>query len=546
MSIGVKYQENLQILNNLWDVIIIGSGISGLTTAILLAKKGKKVLVLEGHYKAGGFTHTYKKNGFEFDSGVHYVGDVHNLNHPTGKIFHYISDGQIKWNKMSSAYDKVIFDNTNEKYDFVEGIDNNIDNLLRYFPKEKSSICRYYKEILSVESQIPYYSIEKALKRKSGSIASRFLSKKFINHAKLSTKEVLDSITNNEKLKSVLAGQWGTYGLPPEYSSFANHAIVVSHFMDGGSYPVGGSEEIAKSIYDNLKKNNGEIVTKAKVVSINQKNKVIKGVTLENGHEIYAPVVVSSAGVIQTFNKLLNNDAKNEMGLMKIKSVRPGLSFVSLNIGAKSDFEFLKKENGNLWVFESSDHLSNYNKIIKNEIGDIFPVSFITFPSNKDPDYIIRNKNKMNINISAFANYSITEKWDGTTPMKRGVGYNEFKQEIQVKLLNTVLKYCPDLRGNIEYLDTSTPLTSKHFMNSSLGEMYGIQGTSAKYMEKWLRPDTPIKGLYLTGQDILSNGILGAMFSGVMTSINIMGITKSFDILKMILPHKFKHKSNLV
>ena len=86
--------------NNKYDVIIIGSGISGLTSGILLAKEGKKVLILEKHFKAGGWTHTFKRDNYEWDVGIHYIGEVHNPRSPVRKLFDLVSDGKLEWHKI--------------------------------------------------------------------------------------------------------------------------------------------------------------------------------------------------------------------------------------------------------------------------------------------------------------------------------------------------------------------------------------------------------------------------------------------------------------
>jgi all-trans-retinol 13,14-reductase len=79
-----------------YDAIVIGSGIGGLCNAALLSKLGKKVCVLEQHYTAGGFTHSYEREGFEWDVGVHYIGEMQK---PTmlKRLFDVISDGQLQW-----------------------------------------------------------------------------------------------------------------------------------------------------------------------------------------------------------------------------------------------------------------------------------------------------------------------------------------------------------------------------------------------------------------------------------------------------------------
>ena len=77
-----------------YDVIVIGSGVGGLCSACLLAKQGNRVLVLEKHYKAGGFTHMFKRKGYEWDTGVHYIGNVHEEDHQFRKLFDYLSGGR--------------------------------------------------------------------------------------------------------------------------------------------------------------------------------------------------------------------------------------------------------------------------------------------------------------------------------------------------------------------------------------------------------------------------------------------------------------------
>lgn len=88
----------------------------------------------------------------------------------------------------------------------------------------------------------------------------------------------------------------------------------------------------------------------------------------------------------------------------------------------------------------------------------------------------------------------------------------------------------PHLKGKIDCYELSSPLTTKNFVNYNKGELYGIDHTPARFSQKFLRPKTPIKGLYLTGQDIVSAGVGGALFSGLITA---SAITK-VDFMKKI------------
>ncbi|MDX1453035.1 MAG: NAD(P)-binding protein, partial [Oleiphilaceae bacterium] len=88
-----------------YDVIVIGSGIGGLCNAALLSKLGKKVCVLEQHYTAGGYTHAYEREGYEWDVGVHYIGEVHKPWSMIRRVFDVISDGKLEWAPMDPLYD---------------------------------------------------------------------------------------------------------------------------------------------------------------------------------------------------------------------------------------------------------------------------------------------------------------------------------------------------------------------------------------------------------------------------------------------------------
>ena len=115
---NMKFQKyNSEKLENNYDVIIIGSGISGLCSAAFLSMEGKKVLVLEKHFKVGGYTHTFKRGNYEWDVGIHYIGAVHLKKTLLSKIFGKITENRLKWNKMSDNYDRIIF--PDRSYDFV-------------------------------------------------------------------------------------------------------------------------------------------------------------------------------------------------------------------------------------------------------------------------------------------------------------------------------------------------------------------------------------------------------------------------------------------
>ena len=81
----------------------------------------------------------------------------------------------------------------------------------------------------------------------------------------------------------------------------------------------------------------------------------------------------------------------------------------------------------------------------------------------------------------------------------------------------------PQLRGKVDHAELSTPLSTQQFCHYERGEIYGLQHTPARFDERWLKPKTPIKNLYLTGQDVATAGVGGAMMGGVLCAVTVLG-----------------------
>jgi all-trans-retinol 13,14-reductase len=117
--------------------------------------------------------------------------------------------------------------------------------------------------------------------------------------------------------------------------------------------------------------------------------------------------------------------------------------------------------------------------------------------------------------------------------MKRDEDYVAMKEKIAQRLLNELYKQLPHLKGKIEHYELSTPLTTKHFINYQEGEIYGLDHTPKRFRQRFLKPRTPIKNFYLTGQDIVTAGVAAALFSGVIATA---AITRK-NIIKKVMQH---------
>ncbi len=541
LLIGRRYRASR--LNGTYDAIIIGSGIGGLTSAASLSAMGKKVLVLEQHYTAGGFTHAYSREGYEWDVGVHYIGDV---GYPTTsrKLFDFISNNRLKWAAMDKVYDRIFVGQ--ESFDLVTGKQAFADEIKQQFPSEGDAIDLYLKMITKVNRGMQWFTLNKLFSPKLQTLLLPLFKLFLPQYFNQNTYQVLKTITQNEKLITVLTGQWGDSGSPPKQSSFLIHSLIAKHYLNGGYYPVGGASKIAETIIPQIQKAGGEVFTYAEVKKIIIKNDCAVGVTMSDGNEIFAPIIISNAGVFNTYQKLLPVEITEKYGYKnKIKDIQRSCTNVGLFIGLKQDAESLGLPKTNFWIYPDGEHDKNIRAFFDDHRQPM-PVVYISFPSAKDPSFKDRYPDRATIEIVAPANYQTFAKWAETNWGKRGEDYEQFSEYFAERMLKVLYEKLPQLKGKIDYYETSTPLSTKFFCAYEQGEIYGLEHDPKRFKQKWLQPKSQIKGLWLTGQDILSCGVAGAMIAGFLTALQILGWRKGLKLAKQVLSRKEKPKEGWV
>ncbi|WP_372767982.1 phytoene desaturase family protein [Lutibacter sp.] len=509
-------------LKETYDTIIIGSGMGGLATAAILSKEGQKVLVLERHYTAGGFTHVFKRKGYEWDVGIHYIGEVQRENSIMRKLFDYVTDGELKWADIGEVYDRIVIGD--QHFDFVKGVKNFKKQLISYFPEEDQAINKYVDLVFEAVKTSKNYYISKAIPPLLDALVGGFMKKPFYKFADKTTDEVLRSLTNNETLIKVLSGQYGDYGLPPKQSSFYMHASVARHYFDGGNFPVGGSSQIVKTVDPVIASSGGTILINAEVEEVIVESNIATGVRMKDGKIIRAKNIVSNAGIMTTYHKLLPSATVEKHRLKEqLQKVKRSVAHVSLYIGLEGSPEELHIPKTNYWIYPAE---GDHDTCVKRYLDDLtqpFPVVYLSFPSAKDPDWSNRYPGKSTIDIITLVPYETFENWSDTSWKKRGDEYEAIKEEIAQRLLKELYKQLPQVEGKVNCYELSTPLTTQHFVNYEKGEIYGLDHSPARFRQSFLKPRTPIKNFYLTGQDIVTAGVGGALFSGVLTAMAITG-----------------------
>ena len=503
-----------------YDVIVIGSGIGGLTSAAMLAKHGgKRVLVLERHYTPGGYTHAFHRPGYDWDVGVHYIGDVA-PGSTLRRVFDDISDGHIQWADMGEVYDRVIIGG--EIYDLPKGQRNLRDMLVSRFPAEEIAIDGYFRAVrAAVSASLPFHAV-KSLPGPMQAAAGPLVRRSFAQWADRSTREVLEELTADQQLIAVLTAQFFDYGLPPAQSSFAMHALVASHYFGGGYYPVGGSGVIARAIIPVIERAGGLVLINAEVAQVVVADGRAVGVRMAaDGQLIRAPIVISDAGVHNTFTTLLPEDAAEDAGLLTdLTQVAPSIAHVCLYLGFEETAEALDLPRHNLWIHPNAHYEQTIADSRQNPEAPL-PMLYVSFPAAKDPDFARRHPGHATVEVLTAAPYEWFEPWEDSRWKHRAAEYTAFKAGLAERMLESLFEQMPQLRGRVAVCEISTPLTTAHFAGYDRGELYGLQHTPARFRQGFLKAATPIPGLYLTGQDIVSCGVAGAMFGGVLTAATL-------------------------
>jgi all-trans-retinol 13,14-reductase len=512
-----------------FDAIVIGSGMGALAFASIMAKLRKwRVLVLERHFKIGGFTHTFSRpGGWTWDVGVHYVGEM-GPGMTGRRLFDFVTDGGVDWAPLPDVYDVFVYPGLTVKV--PKGRANFERTLVEAFPAEKQAIGRYFRDIKRATS---WFS-----RRVIGMVTPQPLSwivqtiNRFSEQAALqTTQQYLESHVRDPRLRAVLASQWADYGLPPGRSAFVTHAIIVSHYLNGAWYPIGGAGEIAKAAGSVIREAGGELLTGHEVTRIILDSGRAVGVEVEHKKgrdqprlEFRAPVVVSDAGAWNTFTRLMPTEAIPFRA--ELETLPGGLEAVELFLGLKRDPRELGFKGENYWIFSSFDHdqmCAGRDDLLEGRA----PMAYLSFPSLKDP----QARSHVAEIIAPFT-YRTLEAFREEPWRRRGTDYESAKGRMTEALLDLVERQHPGFREIVAYAELATPLTFEHFTGAPSGTIYGYPATPDRFRKAWLAPKTPIRTLYLTGTDAGILGVMGALMGGVATASSLLGPAGFLQIMR--------------
>jgi len=516
-----------------FDAVVIGSGIGGLGAGAALASIGKRVLVLERHTQAGGLTQTFERDGFHFNVGVHYIGDFGEagLNR---RLFAQLAGGRIEMTPIAGAYDRLRFPDFSLA--FAPPAATLKQTLLAAFPAEAQGIDAYFA---ALDEATRAMGALHATHTAPGFLATplawfkRDAIKRWVGRT---TWEVITSMVHDPKLQALLCAQWGDYGSRPLESSFAMHATVMSHYLDGAWYPAGGSASFAREFGRSITAAGGEIRTGAEVTAVHCERQRVRGLTLASGESLACRCLISDIGIHNTL-RLLPSDQVDYQWAADALELQPSAGYVGLYLGFEGDIAAHGADTANQWIYESWDVNALWTAPFEQARA---PALFVSFPSLRDPAWQPGPKQRHTAEIVALVDWSAFSQWDRSDDeggMKknapaavRSTTYKAFKALLEANLRAQFAAHFPDLAKMIVTSECSTPISVATYTGAEHGAMYGLETTPRRFLSAALRPRTPIGGLFLAGQDACTPGVTGAFMGGLMAAANAE--PKLFSLLR--------------
>lgn len=480
-----------------YNVVIIGAGIAGLTCGCYLAKTGLKVLIVEQYSRVGGYCGSFKRKGYRFDVGVHYLGGVKNV---FGDILKELElTDKIKFDRFDPT-DKIII---GENITYIrQNNQETINEFRKSFPREKENIDDFFNFIM----QKDFFNV-------------------YIKVKKISFQKLLDDFFKDLGLKATLELLLLNFGLSAKKASAITSVLLYrDYILDGGYYPVGGIQSFSDSFLTCYKQYGGEIILSKKVNEILVRNKKAVGVVLEKGEMIGADIVVSNADATQTFRELLKDYNCREKIFVNKLSVSN--SIFALYIGTDKDLQNFTSETCNIWSFEKYD-IDGYINNLKAEIliSDL-PFIMMTFPSAHS--YDLKNKHKNTIQFFLIAPFESENFW------------TKYKDEMADKILKRAEKILPDLKEFIKVKVIATPMNFYKYTLNRDGAAFGWASTINQTNASLFPPTTSLDNLFLSGHWCTigsgQGGVSKAVFTGRKVSHlvlqrlnNVFGHDKLFN-----------------
>lgn len=496
-----------------YDNIVVGSGASGLSLALLLALNEKKVLLIEKHWYLGGSLTRFRKKGIPFDTGFHFTGGF-----TEGGILHEMLTALGIRDEIEPIFlydaksNRYVFEQDHKAYDIPSGGEAFKETLKDYFPKEHEAIDRYfalcekcYRETLSLDlrklSQTP----------------------NLIDEDYKTLSEILNNLTQNEHLKGILATYCMCYGVKPDEVSFANHARVAYGLYEAVARVKNGGDAFVIAFTKAIKNLGVDIRLKTYIEECADiENRTVGRFVLNNGEAVSCNECIFTIHP-DSILKTLPKEHVTKAFAERVEDFEPSLGFFSLYCVLNTD----NPDEPLNPTITSLLPAPDLNKLLDAKNEDDSAVVVLT--SNEE----VKGKLCKTLTALEPSFFKEVEEWKDTTLKKRPQSYLDYKRRRIDKILKRIVDFYPEYENRLEVIEAASQLSYRDFLNSPDGSAYGIK---QKMGQINLFGRLPFRNLYASGQNAVLPGVVGAMMSSFIILRALLGKEKYDEFIKTRLP----------
>lgn len=486
-------------LKDKYDVVVIGAGVSGLTSAALLSRAGMSVLVLELDSRPGGYLAGFRRKDFRFDSAIHWLNQM-GPNGLVTRIFDFIGTDhpQAKTQQRIKRYlgDDYDYLLTNQPEDFKS-------QLIRDFPHEEKGIVRFFNHARELGKSFDGLGkLSRTEESMSGLEYGLFMLKKlrfalpFIKHIRFTGADGVEKGLNryfkDKRLHQVFGSEMDLLScLVP---------IGWAYYGDFQLPPEGGSQVFPEWLSHVVGSYGNDIQFKARVSEILLDDKRAVGCRFEHRQKKYAVKsthVLAACDIQALYERMLPESVVSPKFKKKLDEAKLYSSSVTLSLALDCPVEDLGF--GEEMIYLSKNGLER--EAHANGDPHTNGISILA-PSLRDPSMAPKGKGTLTIYVPAF--FKQADEWrterTESGEVIRGDAYKEYKQEYADILLARIEeKLAPGLRRHIEYCDIATPITHWRYTGNRDGSMMGARPGKENMQAKIAHYKTPVKNLILGG-----------------------------------------------
>lgn len=486
--------------------IIIGSGLGGLSTAIVLAKHGYQVTVLEQGMQYGGCMQCFSRSGMKFETGMHFIGSL-DPGQFIYRIFDYLEVlPDIHLSRLDTeGYNVISLDG--EQYRIANGREAFIDTLLQDFPDQADDLCRYYDlvEQLGIPSDLSKIFSPTDLAMK-------------MQYQLEPIGEVMQRCIRNPRLRDVICGDLPLYAGVKDKTPFALHAQLMDFYNKSSFRFIGGSDVVAHSMVRTLQRLGGQVLTRHQVTRVICDDTHATGVEV-GGSEFWPADVVVSDIHPQRLLPMLDTRLLKPAFRQRIASIPNTPSVFSVFLRFRPGQ--VAYRNNNFFGYRTS---SPWGCEVYNE--EEWPKNYLYmhFCHQTNPQWAEGAVVLCYMHISELA------QWDnGSGIGHRGESYEAWKRKKAERIIDCLEKDHPGLRSSIESYYTATPLTYRDYTGTTDGSLYGVCKDVTEGPAYRVSFRTKVPNLFLAGQNVNSHGFLGVLIGTIITCSAILGAPLDID-----------------